>query len=160
MKVTANILLLISLLMSSYAFAVTSKVRDYETDGCTAYSDGTFEKPKLWQHCCKMHDLYYWAGGTSAERDSTDKKLKACVALTGETMQAEVIYLGVRIGAMSPMKFGGKQWGNAWSSEETRNKKLSLKEIDLIDSEIEKKHYDTLLSWREKSNFIYRLRQR
>lgn len=58
-------------------------------------------------------------------------------------MQVEVIYLGVRIGALSPMKFGGKQWGNAWSPQETRNKKLSMKEIDLIDGEIEKRHYDT-----------------
>lgn len=102
-------------------------LKPFVTDFCTSYREGTSQKPDLWKHCCVEHDLYFWAGGSLEDRKATDLRLKSCVESTGAIFQAKLIYLGVTLGGVSPIKFKSKQWGNAW---ENRQRHISLNEIE------------------------------
>jgi len=132
-------------------------VRAFVTDGCTYWPEGTRGEPNLWHHCCVDHDLALWAGGTHPERLATDLRLRDCVAATGQPEQAEIVYLGVRIGAMYPIK-NGMQWGNAWSQHETRRTKLKPEEIDLLEAEIFRPVYDSVATIEQRRALIERLR--
>ena len=142
------------------ATASAAELRPFKTDGCTGYADGTRKKPGLWKHCCVEHDLGFWAGGDSRERRLTDERLRDCIAATGEKLQAEIIYLGVRLGSYSPMKIRGMQWGNAWSPWATRKEKLLSGEIDSLEDEILREIYDPILGLDQRRDFIDRLRAR
>lgn len=100
--------------------------RSFVTDGCTGYPDGT------WRECCVQHDLALWAGGTSLERELADRELKSCVEEHGGQLQANLMWLGVRIGSYSPVKLPGKQWGNAWG-DETRVTPLTRLEVEHLE---------------------------
>lgn len=113
-------------LIASVAWAKKdADLKPFLTDGCTSYAEGTRAQPDLWKHCCVEHDLFFWAGGSHAERKETDLRLKSCVEKTGELTHARLIYLGVTIGDTSPIHFKGKQWGHAF---EGRERYLSLNE--------------------------------
>lgn len=107
----------------------------FETDYCTSFPEGTKEEPNLWAHCCVEHDLYFWAGGTKEERSEVDRNLKECIQKTGAAGIAELMYLGVSIGKLSPIKFETKKWGNAWGSER-EYEALTLEEISTLEKEI------------------------
>lgn len=89
------------------------QLQPFTTDACTMFPDGTPEDPKKWQHCCILHDLKYWAGGTETERLQADEDLWACVALTGEPEVADVMFLGVRVGG-TPYLPTAWRWGYGW----------------------------------------------
>jgi|CXWL01.1.fsa_nt_gi hypothetical protein len=90
------------------------RLRPYTTDGCSLFPDGTAEHKNLWLKCCQKHDAKYWAGGSKAERLSTDLELRACVAAVGEPAVAELMLNGVRAGGTPhlPTSF---RWGYGWS---------------------------------------------
>lgn len=117
--------------------AVDSKViNPFTTDLCTFYKEGS------WSHCCLKHDLYFWAGGTKDERKDVDLELKECVKQAGGKVNADIIYLGVKLGSLSPLKIKGKQWGNAWSRK-VRNTPLNSQDIlQLEESLIENSEID------------------
>ncbi len=127
----------------------------FETDYCTGYAEGTHEQPNLWKQCCIEHDLYFWAGGSQADRNQTDLRLKSCIEKTGATFQANLMYLGVRIGGMSPIKFKGKQWGNAWGEGRSHYQKLTLEETYQVFHELELSPVELPLEL--KSNFTQQL---
>ncbi len=91
-------------------------LKPFISDGCTSFSDGPKEKPKLWRHCCDEHDFKYWAGGSSDDRLLADKQLKACVLATGYSSTASNMYWAVR-------NFGGPnsspkyRWGFGWEKK-------------------------------------------
>jgi hypothetical protein len=145
---------LMTLSISSYA-----DVRSFSTDGCTDFPNGTSAHPTLWKSCCKHHDLSYWAGGNTASFLATDLKLKACVAATGQRRIAELMYLGVRLGHLSPHGIRGMQWGNAWSETERRTTMLTHNDIDQLEFEILKPAYDSIFDLNERKAFIENLRQ-
>jgi hypothetical protein len=89
------------------------RLQPFTTDACTLFPDGTPEEPTKWQHCCVLHDLKYWAGGTEDQRSEADNDLYACVALTGELVTAEIMYLGVRVGG-DPSLPTSWRWGYGW----------------------------------------------
>jgi hypothetical protein len=125
----------LSLLVSfANAPAVESKLRAFETDGCTLFVDGTSSKPDLWKHCCISHDLRYWFGGTKEEMDETDSRLKLCVEKAAGPRWAGLIYTGVRAGHYSPIK-NKYQWAWAWSPKRSFEK-LTAKEIEYVIAEL------------------------
>lgn len=109
--------------------------RHFVTDYCTGYKEGTRDDPTLWQDCCVAHDLYLWAGGTRAQRNQVDLELRECIEARGAKTQAYVMWVAVRAGSLSPIKIGGKQWGNAWG-DKTRHSSLSLNEIEILKRDL------------------------
>ena len=73
-------------------------LKPFESDGCSAFPDGTLQQNELWLRCCKQHDFTYWKGGTYQERLSADKTLKTCVDKVGEPKVALLMLAGVRVG--------------------------------------------------------------
>lgn len=121
-----RIFICLFMLVSSLSYSAEKEVlKPFLTDYCTAYAEGTREKPELWKHCCVEHDLYFWAGGSKDDRKKTDLRLKSCVEATGAHTQARLIYMAVSIGGSSPIRFKTKQWGHAW---EERPRYVSLNE--------------------------------
>jgi hypothetical protein len=126
-------------------------VRGFVTDGCTMFPEGTPQNPQLWADCCLEHDLRFWAGGTLAARDRADLRLRDCVAERADQRTAQMMYLGVRMGHLSPVKIPSGQWGNAWarpgfrrlSPEEIRQIEELLPEYS-IPSEIERRFVESL----------------
>jgi hypothetical protein len=95
------------------AFQSNSQLKDFTSDGCSSFPDGTFAQNELWLECCKEHDLTYWQGGTYSERLDADKQLRECVAQVGEPAIANLMLGGVRVGGtpILPTRF---RWGYGW----------------------------------------------
>jgi hypothetical protein len=90
-----------------------AELRPFESDGCSAFPDGTFEQNELWLSCCVAHDYAYWKGGARQERLVADEALKSCVAEVGEPGIAQLMLAGVRVGGTPyfPTRF---RWGYGW----------------------------------------------
>ena len=103
--------LLMVLVMCGCASA--GDLKPFTTDGCSMFPDGTVEQQDLWLDCCIAHDLAYWMGGTSDEREKADRDLRDCVAKAGESKIAELMLAGVRVGGTPylPTTF---RWGYGW----------------------------------------------
>jgi len=138
------------------SFSLAQIQRPFVTDSCTGYREGTQKNPTLWEDCCKNHDLFFWAGGNKSQRKTVDKELKACIKSKAGNFHATIMYLGVSIGGLSPIKFGGKQWGNAWGKK-TRKTKLSELELAELKQSLE---LDSELESDKIESFIFDLLQR
>lgn len=101
-------------------------LRDFQTDGCSRFPEGTLEEPNLWAHCCILHDVKYWMGGTSAERRQADFELYKCVAETGHEKIAKLMHAGVRIGGINMLPTTWR-WGYGWNNLR-KNQPLTLEE--------------------------------
>lgn len=79
----------------------------FTTDGCTLWPDGA------WLECCITHDMAYWCGGPSALRGLADRRLRECVAASGNAGTARRMYVAVRItgGSLWPFPW---RWGYGW----------------------------------------------
>lgn len=110
-------------------------VKPFETDLCTGYKEGTSKIPLLWADCCKEHDLYLWAGGKRKQRRQADRRLRQCVRDKGAPIHGITMWLGVRLGTLSPIKIKGHQWGNAWGSK-VRREKLTPEEIESLHASL------------------------
>jgi len=88
-------------------------LRPFTTDGCSLFPEGTLEHKDLWLTCCTNHDLAYWMGGTSEDREKADQELKECVEKAGEPAVATLMLAGVRVGGTPylPTMF---RWGYGW----------------------------------------------
>lgn len=122
--------------LTSFAQDV-SPLKMFTTDYCTAYVEGTFQRPGVWKHCCLEHDLYFWAGGSYEDRKDADLRLGRCVDATGEHEQARLMYSAVALGGLSPIKFKGQQFGNSWPLTRGRYQKLTRSEKEIIFRELE-----------------------
>jgi len=115
-------------------------IRHFQTDGCTDFPDGTSRDRLLWRDCCVQHDLYLWAGGTEDERLDVDRQLKECVISKGAPVPAWVMYLGVRIGSRSPIRYKEMEWGNAWNAEgappRPRYQALTADEVNELERDL------------------------
>lgn len=130
--------------------------RFFTSDQCTFWPDSSSSKD--WSHCCVQHDFYYWAGGTQKERETIDQELKSCIQKSSGHINAELMFMGVRLGSLSPVKFGGKQWGNAWGNE-VRQTQLRPKEIQKLKHAL----LSTLpqgMSYSDIDTFVDKLKQR
>lgn len=64
----------------------------------------------MWAHCCFVHDISYWMGGTQEERESADEELKSCVGRTTHLTHGQIVELGVRAGG-GPYSIWPWRWG-------------------------------------------------
>jgi hypothetical protein len=89
------------------------EIRDFTSDGCSAFPDGTYEEKELWHSCCVVHDLAYWVGGSADEREAADQALKTCVEAVGKPAIAGLMLAGVRVGGTPwlPTQF---RWAYGW----------------------------------------------
>jgi hypothetical protein len=92
----------------------TASLAPFTSDGCSLFPDGTFEERGKWCDCCQAHDLAYWQGGSSEERNQADATLRDCVlARTGDQNLAETMYLGSQAGG-HPAFPTWYRWGYGW----------------------------------------------
>ncbi|NCN41613.1 hypothetical protein GW916_10255 [bacterium] len=87
---------------------VTARIRPYKSDSCTLFPAGS------WGHCCEAHDLEYWLGGTKQNRKNADLSFKQCVAESGGSILAAIMYLGVRMGGSAKFQTPWT-WGFGWN---------------------------------------------
>lgn len=132
-------------------------IAPFKTDYCTNYPEGTKTHPELWKHCCLIHDLNFWAGGSTQNRNKSDQNLKNCIHQSGAPITAWMMFLGVRIGSLSPIKYSNKKWGHGWKNR-SPYQLLSVDEINLIETELAS-GYD-FISYDIKNDFITQLRSR
>ena len=111
-------------------------LKNFETDYCTLFLDGPTNNPGQWKHCCLEHDLRYWFGGSEADMDMADLRLRTCVTKAAGDTWADLIYFGVRAGHHSPIK-NKYQWSWGWT-EKRKNQTLSLEESLYIERELKK----------------------
>ncbi len=90
------------------------QIKPFESDGCSAFPDGTPQQQNLWLSCCTEHDKAYWQGGSYQQRLDADLTLKNCVSAIGEPVIAELMLSGVRVGG-SPYWPTAFRWGYGWS---------------------------------------------
>ena len=121
-------------------------LKDFETDYCTMFSEGTSESPNAWKQCCFDHDLRFWFGGSEDQRDLADTRLRDCVEQTGHPKIAKAMYYGVRAGKHSPIK-NKYQWGWGWDpfegykpldDQQKETVRKSLGKLDLSDEYLKK----------------------
>ena len=84
-------------------------------------------------------------------RNRADTQLRECVRETGALREADVMYLGVRMGSYFPLKIPHMSWGHAWdgpSSIRLNRDHIDAIKIDLprygLPFELERKLIDSL----------------
>lgn len=94
--------------------AGAADLKDFTSDGCSLFPDGTISDRAKWCECCLRHDIAYWRGGSEAERRKSDEELRSCVLKrTGDETLAETMYLGVRAGG-HPVFPAWYRWAYGW----------------------------------------------
>lgn len=102
------------LLCACCAASATETLQPFTTDGCSRFPDRAPDGRSDWCHCCVVHDLAYWRGGSSRARRNADLALKSCVSkASGSKALAETMFLGVRAagGPSFPTPY---RWGYGW----------------------------------------------
>ncbi len=94
--------------------ACAGGLRDFSSDGCSLFPDGTVKDRKLWCECCFVHDIAYWQGGTKDEKKQADRILRDCVyEKTGNKSLADTMYEAVSLGGQ-PVFPTWYRWGYGW----------------------------------------------
>lgn len=78
----------------------------FTTDGCSRSPDNN------WTACCIIHDIPYWCGGSTKDRQEADQYLKQCVNNQANVL-GNLYYLGVRLGG-TPWLPTPWRWGYGW----------------------------------------------
>ncbi|OUR99542.1 hypothetical protein A9Q84_00550 [Halobacteriovorax marinus] len=139
------LIVFISLLIANgHASKLRPTLKPFETDLCTFFREGTKEEPNLWAHCCVKHDLSYWVAGDKREQKRADVELRNCVEKVASPFWAKLMYRGIRLGHLSPIK-NAYHWGWSWgkkrkkyavlSSEEQVEALINLQNLNDIDPE-------------------------
>lgn len=105
---------MIALSAIAVACSSDSDLQPFSSDGCSLFPDSSLIAKVDWCSCCFEHDLVYWRGGTSEEREVADAQLKECVlGKTGDETLATLMYEGVKLGG-SPYFYNWYRWGYGW----------------------------------------------
>ena len=107
------------------------ELKAFQSDGCSSFPDGTLFEQNLWLGCCETHDYEYWKGGTSDQKEQSDKDLESCVSKVGEPTIAALMLTGVTIGG-SPYIPTSYRWGYGWPYPKGYGKltKIELQQIE------------------------------
>lgn len=146
-----NRLMTIFLLIFLISFSAHgSEILDFKTDLCTYFPEGTYSSPNLWKHCCIEHDLYYWVGGIKTKQDLADIKLRECVKKASNDFYGNLMYRGVVLGHLSPVKNQYKwAWGHNNELREfealTKTEKEKAKQ-SLLNSHIDPQIIDKFIN--------------
>lgn len=108
----------------------TQSLKNFVSDGCTMFPEGTSENPELWESCCLEHDLRYWFGGTKQDRDVADTQLRQCVQHMNKKATANLMYVGVKLGHLSPIK-NKYAWGWGWQTP-IKKRELTAAEKQIV----------------------------
>jgi hypothetical protein len=79
----------------------------FTTDGCSMWADDG------WVQCCVEHDIAYWCGGTSADREHADVVFRDCVSATRGATLAWMMYWAVGVGG-GPWQPFPWRWAYGW----------------------------------------------
>lgn len=150
-------LLAVVLIFTSFQAFSHESLDAFETDYCTNYPEGTRAEPELWKHCCLIHDMYFWVGGSKDDRDVADLDLKSCIEATGAHKIAKLMYYAVRAGSHSPVKYPKRKWNNGWN-DGRKDRALSAQDIEIIEDEI--KNGYVFITPNIKDQFLNTLRSR
>jgi hypothetical protein len=102
------------LLGTSAAAPPEQSIAPFTTDGCSKFPDRSKLTGEDWCHCCVVHDVAYWQGGSSIDRQRADEALRSCVIrTTGNEALAELMFAGVRAGG-GPHTNASYRWGYGW----------------------------------------------
>lgn len=153
-----KVFLIFAVLYTINTACASNSIEKMETDYCTNYKEGTRTQPDLWKHCCLIHDMHFWAGGNKQNRYDSDVELKSCIEETGSPYVARLMFLAVRAGSYSPIKYSNKKWNHGWSGRPAFQS-LSAEDISLIENELFSEKYD-FISLDIKTHFINKLRSR
>lgn len=143
---SALFLLFVQALFSPEAKASNIELKEFYTDGCTLFIDHyPKHKEKSWRHCCVIHDLRYWYGGTTDQKNAADLDLKLCVENAYSKFLADLMYRGIKVGQISPIKHK-TQWGWGWvekkpasfelTEEENQYVKIKFETLDLKEDKV------------------------
>lgn len=111
----------------------TEPLQAFTTDGCSRFPDRAPGGHSDWCHCCVVHDLAYWRGGTAKLRRNADLALKVCVRkASGSKALAETMFLGVRA-AGGPNVNTPYRWGYGWPAGRPY-KPLTADEVALVST--------------------------
>ncbi len=158
-QIVASLITLFSLLsFSSCALfgprsieGISMQLHPFKSDGCSVFPDGKLSTGKNeWLHCCFVHDISYWVGGTKLEKEFADDELNQCVSKATNRSQGEMMELGVEIGG-SPQTGLPWRFGYGWDIEApffTRGLR-HIKEINEKYDSI----YEEFNNWRSKLSF-------
>lgn len=90
-------------------------LKDFSTDGCSAYPDGYVHTQEYeWLHCCFAHDIKYWVGGTKKEKLAADDELNQCVSEATFNAHGKMMELGVLAGGIPQLPTSWR-WGYGWN---------------------------------------------
>lgn len=145
-------------------------LRPFKSDGCSL-SPNSFFKANFVE-CCVEHDVAYWLGGTSEQKDDADAKFKSCMnnkikssySGTAYDSIAFTYYWGVRIGGQADMP-NSFRWGYGWNylrgyspltkEEVQQAENLYGKNLDLLRSQLQNKTFKYSLQLYTFDNSIY-----
>ena len=128
------------------ACSASDTLQPFTTDGCSRFPDRAPNGRADWCHCCAVHDLAYWRGGTSEARLHADEELKACVhKSSGSAILAQVVFVGVRAGG-GPYLPTSYRWGYGWPFGRPYKPLTSVEEKSAARLEQEYRAKDPLLS--------------
>ncbi len=104
----------LSLLLLTVGTAAADSLRAFTSDGCSLFPDGELKDRAQWCDCCLIHDIAYWQGGTSEDRQRADEALRKCVIdRTKSEALADLMYDGVRAGG-HPAFPTWYRWAYGW----------------------------------------------
>ncbi|WP_127716847.1 hypothetical protein [Halobacteriovorax sp. HLS] len=132
-------LLVILALIPSFTLADTPQVyelKPFETDLCTMFSEETRDGKISWEDCCIKHDLAYWVGGTKDDMKRADLEIRSCVKSKGLSKLSYMMYLGIKIGHLSPIKNKYK-WGWAYPKKAKTYFPISQQQEAIIKKQLE-----------------------
>lgn len=138
------IVLFLLFFLSKASSSKESRLLAFKTDLCTFFPEGTIDRPMLWADCCISHDLVYWIGGTSSQQDQADLELRNCVSSKANSFYADLMYRGVRLGHLSPIK-SQYRWSWGWNEQARHYQGLSNREKSLAKQELIKSETKRLL---------------
>jgi hypothetical protein len=79
----------------------------FTTDGCSCWFEAS------WGSCCIMHDILYWCGGSSEDRQEADQIIMQCVNKKTPLM-GNIMYPSIRTGGV-PWLPTPWRWGYGWN---------------------------------------------
>ncbi len=145
-------LIALSLLLAPKLFAMGDKLiepgkrtnlANFSTDECSSYPESNpfLENPDAnWGHCCVVHDMWYWLGGSLDLKNQADKELNKCVTKETNSVRGNAVELGVKVGG-NAVSIWPWRWGYGWGIRGVANKisntPLELAQYEIIDVKLD-----------------------
>ncbi len=129
-----------------------SQLKTFTTDGCTGVPTNlsNFNSYDDFAHCCIVHDVVYWIGGSTTDKNYADDELIACLndanGITNLTNIAAKITLET---------IGLDLWGRGWYPNRSLNQEFSQPEISEVIGKLK-----NLIANEKDFNFQFRMNER